>query len=129
MWELSGNRMSVLPRHAPCIQGRGIHEENPCLPFILKGRPKNCFKRELHTTHLGAVGWESHSTFSLDCPSPPPPLFLDKSRGLHGRGNLIPRFDKFFSKRSPPPLYLKVWIRHCISTHNNFCCALYSHII
>ena len=29
-------------------------------------------------------------------PPTPPPLFFDKSRGPHGLGNLIPRFDNFF---------------------------------
>ena len=46
----------------PAWQTCWLHE-----PLTAKVSAKQSVKRQLHTTHVGAVGWEPHSSSTLTC--------------------------------------------------------------
>ena len=49
-----------------CGKAGGLmNGETPCLYNLVL--PKQSIKRQLHTTHVGAVGWEPHSSSTTTC--------------------------------------------------------------
>ena len=57
---------------------------------------------------------------------PPPPLFLDQSEARRAEKNFLqialpPLSKGLDDHHPPPPLYLKVWIRHCGEYEKLFC--------
>ena len=57
-----------------CFAFNGAHQRSKAVelmngenPPYCRGEFKTVIKRQLHTTHVGAVGWEPHSSSAMAC--------------------------------------------------------------
>ena len=67
----------------PTCQSCWVNEQGRGKPHIAEVCAKRSIKRQLHTTHVGAVGWEPHSSSTTTCAGKVDHELPVKARGTH----------------------------------------------
>ena len=94
--------------HAACQscwvneQGRG--EPASEKPHTAEVCAKQSIKRQLHTTHVGAVGWEPHSSSTTTCAGK-----VDHELPVKARGTHTPNHGLAITSRSHGHLFRPYW--------------------